>query len=59
MSPTELLHWIEFVPQRQEDFKPSFSVDGKYLVIHLWGGNIYIQSDPHGSITGFIDDTSG
>lgn len=60
MTPVEMLDWFNFVPAKPyQRFKPSATVDGEYFVIHLWGGNLHIKSNKHGSLVGFIEDTSG
>lgn len=60
MTSAELLDWYNFMPPKPyQNFRPSASVDGEYIVIKLWGGNLYLRSNTHGSLEGFIDDTSG
>ena len=45
-----ILKGLEVRPPRLED---------NYLVIPGWGFELYIKSDSVGSLTGFLNDTSG
>lgn len=34
-------------------------IEDKYLILHGWGFNLYLEFNSIGCITGFLDDTSG